>query len=588
MTGIPEFESDETRTLPRIPIVSETTKESDSHERDHYLEPDATIKRSAFLFQDGDLDVFQETMRLTALQEIAHAEQDHMESSDDLIQKSIRGTQGIMIAIIIGVPLGFFVNTFIGRIFGATGLGYYALLQIVVTTIQTFFLFGGSNVIINFIPRESKRHRSAFIASYIGIALIFSIIFLGLMFAFPKVLSIVLLHTPITAGVYLFLIIFMPIVIGQTLTIALLQGEMEVGAAARAQYSVQTVSFVLTIAAAIATHFMALPILQTIGVIVAVAYFASFGIGLLPLIRIIRSRWQFSLRWYMPTKFWRFTATVHIHTIVTFFLNSADQLFIVYYFHDPAINGVFRAAIAVATYALWAPNLFTGAMYPLFTHLIARKDIATLKMSFQRYSAITGIIVATFGITVGLFATAIIRLYGHGFGQQSIVLLEVFAAMYVLIASSAFIPTGALITAYEDVWINLTMNTITLVLRIALYSYLVQRYGLLGIAIANAISLVFLHMGTLLIATLRYHIRIPLRQHMISIIGCIILMGYYGIPVSSHTIRVIEPIMLFLLYLFIVLQLRIISREDLIQLSRRISALRFLQRLFPQLRSQSI
>ena len=59
-----------------------------------------------------------------------------------LIEKSIVGTQWIMVAILIGVPLGFLTQIIMARI-DPTALGIYNLMIVLVTAVQTFFLFGG-------------------------------------------------------------------------------------------------------------------------------------------------------------------------------------------------------------------------------------------------------------------------------------------------------------------------------------------------------------------------------------------------------------------------------------------------------------
>jgi len=500
------------------------------------------------------------------------------EQTEALIDKSIAGTQWILLAILIGVPLGFATNVIIGRIAGTDGpvaLGYYRLLTpLLVTTVQTFFLFGGANVLVNFIPRAKPAEKTAFLLSYVGIAALFSVAFFALALIFPSALHFVL-HTNSTLQISdqslnLFLLIFIPIVVLQTLSIAVLQGELELGAAARSQYGVQTVSFVLALVAAfviIPRHI--LPVLPTIAGIVIGAYLLSFFSSFLTLARVMRQRWQWSVRYFLPTGFWRFTASVHVLTIIGFFFNSVDQLFI-YYNYGVSSVGIFGAAILVATYALWAPNLFTGAMYPFFTNLVAQNDFATLRSAYQRYTAITGVIVALVGLISGLYAAQFIHLFGTKFGDQPVPIMIAFALMYTLLASAAYVPTSALITAHEDVWINLLMTAIALVVRFGLYFMLMQPYGLLGIAIANAISMAVLHVGTLLVIWVRYKITVPPRQHIISLVGGVLLIGYYVWVPTNKTLRFSEPFIIIAIFIIVISQLRLVSRSDFERVTRRL------------------
>ncbi len=507
-----------------------------------------------------------------------------------LIDKSISGTKWIMVAILIGVPLGLVTQVIMGRI-GQDALGAYGLMLVVVQAIQTFFLLGGANVIVNFIPRATAKEKSALLFSYAGIALGFSVIFFGAMLIFPQALNFLLLHqAKANPTVYLFLLLFIPIVIGQTLTIAVLQGEMELGVAARTQYGVQAMSFVLTLVLLalvllhVVPHSMAVVLVP---LVVLGAYIITFSTGFAALARVMRRRWQVSLRWYLPPRFWSFTLTFHINTIVWFFFQNIDQLYIAAVFVDLKEVGIYRAALVVATYALWAPNLFTGAMYPFFTNLVARRDFATLKSAYQRYSAITGVMVGLVSLATGLFAPEILQLFGKKYGQASLPLMIVFSLMYTVFASAAYVPSTALITAHEDIWLNLILNILSVSIRIGLYGPLVAQYGLVGIAYANAISLGVLYITTLTAVGLRYHVSVPLRQHVISLAGGVLLLAPYALESrhllpGSHIAQLGIRALALLIFVGILTQLRLVSAADFAKVTDKLGRLSFLKRFLPK------
>ncbi len=499
-----------------------------------------------------------------------------------LIEKSIVGTQWIMVAILIGVPLGFLTQILMGRI-GPDALGTYRLMIVLVTAVQTFFLFGGANVIVNFIPRATAKEKSALLLSYVGIAFVFSIVFFVVMLIFPQALDFLLLNKATASPtIYFFLLLFVPIVIGQTLTIAVLQGEMELGIAARTQYGVQTVSFAFALVAAlVVVRYHLLPTSIVPVLVVLGAYIISFATGFMALRKVMRQRWQWSLRWYLPSNFWNFTLTFHFNTVVFFFFTSIDQLYITYVYSITQ-NGIYGAALVVATYALWAPNLFTGAMYPFFTNLVAKGDYTTLKGAYQRYSAITGVIVALVSLTAGLFAPEILRLFGKNYSEQSLPLMIVFSLMYTIFASAAYVPSTALITAHEDIWLNLILNIVSLAVRFGLYGPLVARFGLIGVAYANAISLGVLYISTLVAVGLRYRVSVPLRQHVVSLAGGVLLLAPYAWQPASHTLQLVERFVALLLFILIISQLRLISREDLATVMQRLNRIKFLQRFLPK------
>lgn len=508
---------------------------------------------------------------------------------DELIKKSISGTKWIMVAILIGVPLGMVTQIVMGRI-STQALGTYSLMLVLVQAIQTFFLFGGANVIVNFIPRASAKEKSQLLVSYASIALAFSVVFFGAMLLFPQALNFLLLHqTTASPTIYLFLALFIPIVIGQTLTIAVLQGEMELGVAARTQYGVQTMSFVLAVALLLVLKLRLLPGATDVALVPLVvlgAYITTFSTGLRALVRVMRRRWQLSFRWHLPANFWSFTTTFHFNTVVFFFFQNIDQIFIAAVFSVKEV-GIYRAALLVATYALWAPNLFTGAMYPFFTNLIARKEMQLLKDAYKRYCAITSVMVAFVSVAAGLFAPQILLLFGKKYSADSLPLMVVFSLMYTVFASAAYVPSTALITAHEDIWLNLVLNILSVGVRIGLYMPLVHQFGLIGIAYANCISLGVLYFTTLIAVGLRYHVTVPLRQHLVSVAGGILLMAPYVLESqhllpSNTIIQLVVRALALLLFLGILTQLRLVSAADLAKVTGRLNKIPLLRRFLPK------
>jgi O-antigen/teichoic acid export membrane protein len=495
--------------------------------------------------------------------------------AQELINQSIRSTPWMMLAMLIGVPAGLLTQVLIGRSLGSAGLGIYSLVLLAISTIQTFLLFGGSNVIVNFIPRATARQKTAFLRAYLDIAVGFAGVFLIVLMIFPMLLRAIVPGWNGDAHLLLlFLGIGLPIVIGQTLVLAILQGEMELAAAARTQYGVQMLGCILAILMSVFVvphHWFAS--WQIIPLIVLGAYLGALVGGCAALVRVMRHRWRWSPRRQLPDGFWKFTTTFHMHSIVTFFFANCDQLIIVWRITDVGQVGIFRAALVVATYLFWMPNLLTGAMYPLFTNLHARHISTALVAAYQRYSVITALIVAGGALLIGLVAPVIIPIFGHDFSSMSVELLQIFALMYALVASAAYVPTAALITAHEDIWINLLMNLLALGLRLAFIVVFLTR-GLQGIALADLLSLVALHLGTLFIVAWRYHVKLPRRQHVLSLLtGALLLVAYHWWSVSLP-IYVIWSVLSLGLFTIFVARSRLVRHSDMLLVARHIPILR--------------
>ncbi len=107
----------------------------------------ATMKRPRIIPPPMTGDAATHPLAVTTIRSNSAPTNSPTNETAALVEKSIRGTQWIMLAIVIGVPLGFLTNVVMYRLSPAA-LGIYSLMLLLVTTVQTFFLFGGSNVVV--------------------------------------------------------------------------------------------------------------------------------------------------------------------------------------------------------------------------------------------------------------------------------------------------------------------------------------------------------------------------------------------------------------------------------------------------------
>ena len=160
--------------------------------------------------------------------------------------------------------------------------------------------------------------------------------------------------------------------------------------------------------------------------------------------------------------------------------------------------------------------------------------------------------------------------------------MVIFSLMYTIFASAAYVPSTALITAHEDIWLNLLLNIVAFGVRFGLYFALGPQHGLLGIAIANAISLGVLYISTLVAVGLRYRVSLPLRQHAVSISGGVLLLVPYLWVPSSHLLQLGERTAALLIFIVILTQLRLVSAQDLATVTKRFSNITFIKRFLPK------
>ena len=89
-------------------------------------------------------------------------------NSDGLIRSSVSGVRWTLILSAVAIPLSYATNVILGRI-SPRALGAYGLLIVFSAIITTFFLFGGSQVVVRFLPELRSEKKGAFIFSYSGL-----------------------------------------------------------------------------------------------------------------------------------------------------------------------------------------------------------------------------------------------------------------------------------------------------------------------------------------------------------------------------------------------------------------------------------
>ena len=103
---------------------------------------------------------------------------------EQLLKNSAVGakwTLGLSLAV---MPLSYATNIILARI-SPEALGTYGFLAVLISVVAAFFMFGGSQVIVRFLPQLAPEKKSAFLFSYAVLALGVASIFLSLVLLSP-------------------------------------------------------------------------------------------------------------------------------------------------------------------------------------------------------------------------------------------------------------------------------------------------------------------------------------------------------------------------------------------------------------------
>lgn len=249
----------------------------------------------------------------------------------DVLKEIKKGAFWVLLFSLLGGPIALLRN-WLFTYYDPTGLyiADFAIVMILFNLITTFFIFGGSSVLTTFVPKiDSIENKRAFLLSYTGISLSLFILLVILLLIFPQ--SIVYLtNGRIQANYNLYVVLLAVPVLFSQIFIYFLQGNMDYKTSS---FLSQLPNFINTLIVLILISFY-VPIdiiniddslIIFLSIILVVSCLLSIILSLIKLKRILLIK-QFDF--FIPKGFWHFSTHVHILTLITFFYQNIDQIFI--------------------------------------------------------------------------------------------------------------------------------------------------------------------------------------------------------------------------------------------------------------------
>lgn len=440
---------------------------------------------------------------------------------EEILKRTFNGAKWMLYLSASALVAGFCTNVLLGRL-GPETLGFYSLLMLIVSMIQTFFVFGAANVLVQYIPNLTPGLRPKFILTYSIIVFTVGFLFLGICLAFPAVMQFVFrqeLHIPI--GMYMAILV--PLLLAQVLVWATLQADLQGSVFALSQNSVSWFYFA-NIGLLLACGFLNPTSNSTsyiFGAVVLSNVFA-LAIGAFYLRREYFRIGNISDGWFLPQGFWRFTLALHFGTLFNFIISNAAPVFIL---RELGLRelGYFRAASVFAGFVSWIPSVFDKSFYPSFTNLVS-KGLPTDEV-YSRFSRLNAMSSGLVALVILLFTRELLSVFGKEFGEGAYFLLTMLSAGYVI--STPFIMINfALITAHMKTPHTMIVYALGAGAGILLYSTLVPQFGLHGIAVAFIALQVLMF---LLSWALTWHYtRSPFPGRAFLITLCVVCVGLVG------------------------------------------------------------
>ncbi len=456
------------------------------------------------------------------------------EQRDQILHRTFNGAKWMLYLSASALVAGFCTNVLLGRL-GPETLGFYSLLMLIVSMVQTFFVFGAANVLVQYIPNLAAGLRPKFIFTYSIIVFAVGFLILGICLAFPAFMQLIF-RQELRIPVGMYMAILVPLLLAQVLVWATLQADLQGSVLALSQNSVSWFYFA-NIGLLLVSGFLNSASDRTAYIFGAVVLsnVLALAIGAFYLRREYFRRSNISGGWFLPKGFWRFTIALHFGTLFNFIISNAAPVFIV---RELGLRelGYFRAASVFAGFVSWIPSVFDKSFYPSFTNLVS-KGLPTDEVyaKFSRLNAMSSGVVA---LVILLFTRELLSVFGKEFGDGAYFLLTMLSAGYVI--STPFISINfALITAHMKTPHTMIVYAVGAGVGILLYSTLVPHFGLQGIAISFiSLQIVMFIMSW----TLTWHYTkspFPGRAFLITLcVVCIGLVGahYFGSVSITNTL----------------------------------------------------
>ena len=505
-------------------------------------------------------------------------------NTDEIIQKSLSGAKWTVILSIVAMPIGFATSIILARI-SPEALGIYGLLSIFIIFVTTFILFGGSNVIIKYLPEIDKDKKVSFLISYILIVFLIAIFAIGLIYFYPQALEF-LFGQAFPLNMLKYLIIFIPIIILYFVFDFTLNGLMEIKTSVVIRQIAVYGNFIMFSILFLFYRDFFRDHLWMIIFGLSFVFYAVLGLLAFSLTtkkmkimglnkRIsqnydsecsrvndkgeVASRqlsWSFritlklkNLKPYLPKKFWSFTLFVHLSTITYFASDKIDQLFILSYFSIREL-GLYYPALGAAMLIRFIPMLLGSVLLPTFSNLLASNEIALIQKGYRevvRYNTLMVVPAALFCI---FFSRQIMGIFGEAYVQNHLVLV-VLASFFSV--TSIGVVNNSLIIAKGRTGIYLLGQIITPIFGFILMFLLINKLGVLGLAIGKGAMFALWQVTSIVIVTMLLHIdiKIPKSYKAGLITSLVALLLYLVIPIQNtliHTILFLSCLSFFLYF----------------------------------------
>lgn len=401
-----------------------------------------------------------------------------------------RGALWVSLTSVIAIPLAYYRSWVLGQI-GASGevVGSYAIILLFIQFVVTFVLFGGINVMTNFLPKiVDTEDKSAFVVNYGAISIAVAIVFSVAMNIFPGPLALVL-NRPVDTVTLRVLSALVPLLVVSQLAIYSLAGLMEF----RLTSLLLQVQLLLVCAVASFGWLLFPNFFQThsIALLASVVGAASIIIIVIGVWRLRATLPPVVFRRYLPRNFWRFSSFIHLNSVTTFAYQSIDQLAVLAAMGTAEL-GAYYISLQCAQLINFVPQRIGQVMLASFSRLVAAEEHGQLCGAYTKLCRLIAIMSTVLALLLVCFSYQIASVFGEWAAARHEYLLYLAAASHIGSLGSV---NSMLILAKEKTGLFLANNLVLISLQLAVTLLLLEQFGVYAVIAGRALGSISAQLG---------------------------------------------------------------------------------------------
>ncbi|ATP57964.1 hypothetical protein CPT03_16590 [Pedobacter ginsengisoli] len=398
-----------------------------------------------------------------------------------------RGAFWVLLFSFIGGPIAILRN-WLFTYYDPTGsyVADFALTMILFNLITSFFVFGGSSVLTNLVPKiDLKKDRFSFLTFYSAVCMLLLLICILVLLLFPQSIEY-LTNNKIKSSQNIYVLLMsVPVIVAQIL-VYFLQGEADYKSAS---FITQLPNFLNT-GIILLLIFLKIPILNLkyqdslIMFLSSIIILSSVLMIIIGTFKIRRHFNSNSVGFFIPRGFWSFSLFIHLMTIITFLYQNIDQIFVLKILNVKELGRYFIIIQLVET-VRFIPLKIGQVLLASFSKIIHQGDEKLLIQTYNKVGRIIIVINLVISVILMCFSSYILNTFhikGRIYDLSFCVLLIGYNIACIGNINSMILLAKNLSKSF---FLNSCLVIITLMGSV----YLLSTYKLIGIVIGKSISI---------------------------------------------------------------------------------------------------